>query len=46
MHQVVHIFRREFNAYFISPIAYIVISIFLLVTGSFLRPFSCSTRRI
>ncbi len=35
MHQVVHIFRREFNAYFISPIAYIVISIFLLVTGWF-----------
>jgi ABC-2 type transport system permease protein len=28
-----HIFRREFNAYFVSPIAYIVISIFLLVMG-------------
>jgi ABC-2 type transport system permease protein len=35
MRQVVHIFRREFSAYFISPIAYIVISIFLLVTGWF-----------
>jgi len=33
MRQVVHIFRKEFSAYFISPIAYIVISIFLLVTG-------------
>lgn len=28
-----HIFLREFKAYFISPIAYIVISIFLLVIG-------------
>jgi len=28
-----HIFRREFKAYFISPIAYIVISIFLLIIG-------------
>ncbi len=35
MRQVAHIFRKEFNAYFISPIAYIVISIFLLVTGWF-----------
>lgn len=30
---VKHIFLREFKAYFISPIAYIVISIFLLVIG-------------
>jgi ABC-2 type transport system permease protein len=35
MRQVVHIFRKEFSAYFISPIAYIVIAIFLLVTGWF-----------
>ena len=35
MRQVAHIFRKEFNAYFVSPIAYIVISIFLLVTGWF-----------
>ena len=35
MRQVIHIFRKEFSAYFISPIAYIVISIFLLVTGWF-----------
>ena len=35
MRQVAHIFKREFRAYFISPIAYIVISIFLLVTGWF-----------
>ena len=35
MHQVTHIFKKEFAAYFVSPIAYIVISIFLLVTGWF-----------
>jgi ABC-2 type transport system permease protein len=35
MQQVAHIFRKEFNAYFVSPIAYIVIAIFLLVTGWF-----------
>ena len=35
MRPVVHIFRKEFSAYFISPIAYIVIAIFLLVTGWF-----------
>lgn len=28
-----HIFKREFKAYFISPIAYIVITIFLLIIG-------------
>ena len=28
-----HIFRREFKTYFISPAAYIVISIFLLIIG-------------
>jgi ABC-2 type transport system permease protein len=35
MRQVKHIFIKEFSAYFISPIAYIVISIFLLITGWF-----------
>jgi len=35
MQQVTHIFKKEFTAYFVSPIAYIVISIFLLVTGWF-----------
>jgi len=35
MHQVVHVFRKEFGTYFVSPIAYIVISIFLVVTGWF-----------
>jgi ABC-2 type transport system permease protein len=35
MQQAVYIFRREFGTYFISPVAYIVISIFLLVTGWF-----------
>lgn len=35
MQQVFHIFRKEFTDYFISPIAYIVISIFLLITGWF-----------
>jgi ABC-2 type transport system permease protein len=35
MKQAIYIFRKEFNDYFISPIAYIVISVFLLVTGWF-----------
>ena len=35
MKQVVQIFKKEFYAYFLSPIAYIVISIFLVVTGWF-----------
>ncbi len=35
MRQVGHIFQKEFKAYFVSPIAYIVISIFILVTGWF-----------
>lgn len=35
MRQVQHIFKKEFSAYFISPIAYIVISVFLIVTGWF-----------
>lgn len=35
MQQVIHIFNKELKDYFISPIAYIVISIFLLVTGWF-----------
>jgi len=35
MKQVVHIFEKESRIYFVSPIAYIVISIFLLITGWF-----------
>jgi len=35
MQQVLHISKKEFRHYFVSPIAYIVISIFLLVTGWF-----------
>jgi ABC-2 type transport system permease protein len=35
MQQVKHIFKKEFSSYFVSPIAYIVIAIFLLVTGWF-----------
>ena len=35
MRQALHIFKKEFAVYFVSPIAYIVISIFLLVTGWF-----------
>jgi ABC-2 type transport system permease protein len=30
-----HIFKKEFKGYFVSPIAYIVISIFLILTGWF-----------
>ncbi|MCK5450654.1 MAG: ABC transporter permease subunit [Candidatus Omnitrophica bacterium] len=35
MHQVIHILNKELKDYFISPIAYIVISAFLVVTGWF-----------
>jgi ABC-2 type transport system permease protein len=35
MRQVTHIFKKEIRVYFVSPIGYIVISIFLLVTGWF-----------
>jgi ABC-2 type transport system permease protein len=35
MSQAVNIFKKEFHDYFISPIGYIVICIFLLVTGWF-----------
>ncbi len=35
MHQALHICRKELNTYFVSPIAYIVIAVFLLVTGWF-----------
>ncbi|OPX40374.1 MAG: ABC transporter [Desulfobacteraceae bacterium 4484_190.1] len=35
MRQVMNILKKECGLYFISPIAYIVISIFLLVTGWF-----------
>ena len=35
MQQSLHILSKEFKDYFISPIAYIVISIFLVVTGWF-----------
>ena len=35
MHQVVHILNKEIKDYFISPIAYIVIAVFLVVTGWF-----------
>ena len=35
MHQAIRICNKELKDYFISPIAYIVISIFLLVTGWF-----------
>lgn len=33
MHQVSHIMGKELKDFFISPIAYIVISVFLLITG-------------
>jgi ABC-2 type transport system permease protein len=35
MHQAFAVMKKEFGSYFVSPIAYIVISIFLLVTGWF-----------
>lgn len=33
MSNVKHIFKKEFKAYFISPIAYIVIAVFLVIIG-------------
>ena len=30
---IIHILKKEFKSYFVSPIAYIVISIFLVITG-------------
>ena len=35
MRQAIQIFRKDFRSYFVSPIAYIVIAIFLLVIGWF-----------
>jgi ABC-2 type transport system permease protein len=35
MEQIMHLFKKEFRAYVGSPIAYIVISIFLVVSGWF-----------
>ena len=35
MHQVVYILKKELKDYFISPIAYIVIAVYLVVTGWF-----------
>ena len=35
MRQAIQIFKKELQAYFVSPIAYIVIAIFLVVTGWF-----------
>ncbi len=35
MQQTWYIFRKEFSTYFTSPIAYVVISIFLVLTGWF-----------
>jgi len=33
MRNIKHIFKKEFKTYFVSPIAYIVISVFLVVIG-------------
>jgi ABC-2 type transport system permease protein len=33
MQNIKHIFRKEFRSYFVSPIAYIVISVFLIIIG-------------
>ncbi len=35
MKNKIHIFKKEFKGYFISPIAYIVISVFLILSGWF-----------
>jgi len=33
MENIKHIFKKEYKAYFVSPIAYIVISVFLIIVG-------------
>ena len=33
MRPTLSLIRREFTAYFLSPIAYVVLAVFLLVTG-------------
>src|SRR5262245_20916549 len=33
MRETLSLIRREFTAYFLSPIAYVVLAVFLLVTG-------------
>jgi len=33
MRATISLFRREFTAYFLSPIAYVVLTVFLIVTG-------------
>jgi len=33
MQNIKHIFKKEFKSYFVSPIAYIVISVFLIIIG-------------
>jgi ABC-2 type transport system permease protein len=35
MENTIHIFRKEFKGYFVTPIAYIVITIFLILSGWF-----------
>ncbi len=35
MKNSIHLFKKEFKGFFVSPIAYIVISIFLILTGWF-----------
>jgi ABC-2 type transport system permease protein len=35
MKNIIHILKKEFKGYFVSPIAYIVISIFLIISGWF-----------
>ena len=33
MENIKHIFKKEYKAYFVSPIAYIVIFVFLIIVG-------------
>ena len=33
MHQIITLARKEFRSYFDSPVAYVVISLFLLIAG-------------
>jgi len=46
MQNIKHIFNKEFKSYFVSPIAYIVISVFLIIIGWLFYSTFFSTARL
>ncbi len=45
MSSAAQIFKKDFRVYFVSPIAYIVISIFLILSGWFFFSRTISRKR-